>query len=130
MSEMVTARAGPKIVEDLPQVHREMVHVVRLAVIEGRRAYESANNRSEGNAPLMGASTHRNAIWRSLQLMIVVEDVLLKRRIPSSATNAGRTTTPESRGADWPPRYQDNAQLGTSGAHKHFLRRADSCPLI
>jgi hypothetical protein len=47
-------RAEPytKIVEELPQMRRETVHLVRQAVREGRRAYVLVNNRSEGNAPL------------------------------------------------------------------------------
>jgi hypothetical protein len=39
-------------VEELPQMRRETVHVVRQAVNEGRHAYVLVNNRSEGNAPL------------------------------------------------------------------------------
>ena len=38
--------------EELPQMRRETVQVVRQAVSEGRRAYVLVNNRSEGNAPL------------------------------------------------------------------------------
>ena len=47
-------RAEPytKIVEELPQMRRETVQLVRQAVSEGRRAYVLVNNRSEGNAPL------------------------------------------------------------------------------
>ena len=47
-------RAEPytKIVEELPQMRRETVYLVRQAVSEGRRAYVLVNNRSEGNAPL------------------------------------------------------------------------------
>jgi uncharacterized protein YecE (DUF72 family) len=41
-----------KIVEELPQMRRETVQVVRQAVNEGRHAYVLVNNRSEGNAPL------------------------------------------------------------------------------
>ena len=41
-----------KIVEELPQMRRETVHLVRQAVSEGRRAYVLVNNRAEGNAPL------------------------------------------------------------------------------
>ena len=41
-----------KIVEELPQMRRETVQLVRQAVNEGRRAYVLVNNRSEGNAPL------------------------------------------------------------------------------
>jgi hypothetical protein len=48
-----------KIVEELPQMRRETVHLVRQAVSEGRRAYVLVNNRSEGNAPLtMQALVH------------------------------------------------------------------------
>jgi uncharacterized protein YecE (DUF72 family) len=47
-------RAEPytKIVEELPQMRHETVHLVRQAVSEGRRAYVLVNNRAEGNAPL------------------------------------------------------------------------------
>lgn len=41
-----------KIIEELPQMRRETVQLVRQAVSEGRRAYVLVNNRSEGNAPL------------------------------------------------------------------------------
>ena len=48
----VPSRAEPytKIVEELPQMHRETVHLVRQAVTEDRRTYVSVNNRAEGNA--------------------------------------------------------------------------------
>jgi uncharacterized protein YecE (DUF72 family) len=55
-------RAEPytKIVEELPQMRRETVHLVRQAVTEGRRAYVLVNNRAEGNAPLtIQALTHQ-----------------------------------------------------------------------
>ena len=47
-------RAEPytKIVEELPQMRRETVQLVRQAVGMGRRAYVLVNNRAEGNAPL------------------------------------------------------------------------------
>ena len=41
-----------KIVEELPQMRRETVELVKKAVGEGRRAYVLVNNRAEGNAPL------------------------------------------------------------------------------
>jgi uncharacterized protein YecE (DUF72 family) len=52
--EAAKKRAEPytKIVEELPQMRRETVHLVRQAVSEGRRAYVLVNNRSEGNAPM------------------------------------------------------------------------------
>ena len=52
--EAAKKRAEPytKIVEELPQMRREAVQLVRQAVSEGRRAYVLGNNRSEGNAPL------------------------------------------------------------------------------
>ena len=52
--EAAKKRAEPytKIVEELPQIRRETVQVVRQAVSEGRRAYVLVNNRAEGNAPL------------------------------------------------------------------------------
>jgi quinolinate synthase len=47
-------RAEPytKIVEELPQMRRETVHLVRQAVSEGRHVYVLVNTRGEGNAPL------------------------------------------------------------------------------
>ena len=52
--EAAKKRAEPytAIVEELPQMHRETVQVVRQAVSDGRQAYVLVNNRSEGNAPL------------------------------------------------------------------------------
>lgn len=52
--EAAKKRAEPytKIVEALPQMRRETVHLMRLAVSEGRHAHVLVNNRSEGNAPL------------------------------------------------------------------------------
>jgi hypothetical protein len=52
--EAAKKRAEPytKIVEELPQMRRETVQIVRQAVSEGRRAYVLVNNRAEGNAPL------------------------------------------------------------------------------
>ena len=52
--EAAKKRAEPytKIVEELPQMRRETVQVVRQAVSEGRRAYMLVNNRAEGNAQL------------------------------------------------------------------------------
>ncbi len=52
--EAAKKRAEPytKIVEELPQMRRETVQVVRQAVNEGRHAYVLGNNRSEGNAPM------------------------------------------------------------------------------
>ena len=52
--EAAKKRAEPyaKIVEELPQMRRETVSLVRQAVGMGRRAYVPVNNRAEGNAPL------------------------------------------------------------------------------
>ena len=52
--EAAKKRAEPytKIMEELPQMRRETVHLVRQVVSEGRRAYVLVNNRVEGNAPL------------------------------------------------------------------------------
>jgi hypothetical protein len=52
--EAAKKRAEPyaKIVEELPQMRREAVQLVRQAVGAGRRAYVLVNNRTEGNAPL------------------------------------------------------------------------------
>ncbi len=52
--EAAKKRAEPytKIIEELPQMRRETVDLVRRAVAENRSAYVLVNNRSEGNAPL------------------------------------------------------------------------------
>jgi proteasome assembly chaperone (PAC2) family protein len=51
--EAAKKRAEPytKIVEELPQMRRETVNLVRKAVSKGRNAYVLVNNRAEGNAP-------------------------------------------------------------------------------
>jgi len=46
------AESYTKIVEELPHMRRETVHLVRQAVSEGRHTYVVDNHRSEGNAPL------------------------------------------------------------------------------
>jgi hypothetical protein len=47
-------RAEPytKVVEELPQMRRETVHLARLAASQGRHAYVLVNNRADWNAPL------------------------------------------------------------------------------
>ena len=52
--EVARKRAAPynKIVEELPEMRRDTVELVKKAVVENRRAYVFVNNRSEGNAPL------------------------------------------------------------------------------
>lgn len=47
-------RAEPytKIVEELPEMRRDTVELVKKAVAENRQAYVLVNNRAEGNAPL------------------------------------------------------------------------------
>ena len=47
-------RAEPytKIVQELPEMQRDTVALVKRAVAEQRRVYVLVNNRSEGNAPL------------------------------------------------------------------------------
>lgn len=52
--EVAKKRAAPytKIVEEIPQMRRETLQIVRQAVREGRRPYVLVNNRCEGNAPL------------------------------------------------------------------------------
>jgi uncharacterized protein YecE (DUF72 family) len=52
--EAAKKRAEPyrEIVEELPNMRRDTVALVRKAVSENRRAYVLVNNRSEGNAPL------------------------------------------------------------------------------
>ena len=41
-----------KIVEELPEMRRDTVELVKKAKGEARRAYVLVNNRAEGNAPL------------------------------------------------------------------------------
>jgi uncharacterized protein YecE (DUF72 family) len=52
--EAAKKRAEPytKIVEELPEMRRDTVSLVKQAVAENRRAYVLVNNRSEGNAPM------------------------------------------------------------------------------
>ena len=52
--ENAKKRAEPytKIVEELPEMRRDTVELVKRAVGEKRKAYVLVNNRSEGNAPL------------------------------------------------------------------------------
>jgi uncharacterized protein YecE (DUF72 family) len=52
--EAAKKRAEPytKIVEELPDMRRDTVGLVKKAVEENLKAYILANNRSEGNAPL------------------------------------------------------------------------------
>lgn len=38
--------------EELPEMRRDTVELVKKAVVEKRQAYILVNNRSEGNAPL------------------------------------------------------------------------------
>jgi hypothetical protein len=51
--EAAKLRAEPytKIVEELPDMRRNTVKLVKEAVAENRRAYVLVNNRSEGNDP-------------------------------------------------------------------------------
>ncbi len=52
--EAAKKRAEPytKIVEELPEMRRETVELVKQVMAEKRTAYVLVNNRSEGNAPL------------------------------------------------------------------------------
>ena len=52
--EAANKRAEPyfKIVEELPEMRRDTVELVKKAVEEKRKANVLVNNRSEGNAPL------------------------------------------------------------------------------
>ena len=52
--EAAKKRAEPytKIVEELPEMRRDTVELVKKAVGEKRKVYVLVNNRSEGNAPL------------------------------------------------------------------------------
>jgi uncharacterized protein YecE (DUF72 family) len=46
------AEPYPKIVEELPEMRRDTVDLVKKAVGDKRKAYVLVNTRSEGNAPL------------------------------------------------------------------------------
>lgn len=61
--EAAKKRAEPyrKIVEELPEMRRDTVDLVKKAVGEKRQAYVLVNNRSEGNAPL-SIQALRNAL--------------------------------------------------------------------
>lgn len=52
--EAAKKRAEPytRIVEELPEMRRGTVELVKKAVKEKQKAYVLVNNRSEGNAPL------------------------------------------------------------------------------
>lgn len=52
--EAAKKRAEPytRIVEELPEMRRETVDLVKKAIEEKRQAYVLVNNRSEGNAPV------------------------------------------------------------------------------
>ncbi len=52
--EAAKKRAEPytKVVEELPEMRRDTVELVKKAIGEQRKAYVIVNNRSEGNAPL------------------------------------------------------------------------------
>jgi len=52
--EIAKKRAEPytKIIQEIPEMRRDTVELLRKAVSENRRAYVLVNNRSEGNAPL------------------------------------------------------------------------------
>ena len=52
--EAAKKRAAPytKIVEELSEMWRETVDLVKKAIAENRRSYLLVNNRSEGNAPM------------------------------------------------------------------------------
>ena len=41
-----------KIVDELPEMRRDTIDLVKKAIAEKRQAYVVVNNRSEGNAPL------------------------------------------------------------------------------
>ena len=50
-----------KIVEELPEMRRDTMDLVKRAIGEDRRAYVLVNNRSEGNA-LLRIQALRNAL--------------------------------------------------------------------
>lgn len=61
--EAAKKRAEPytKIVEELPEMRRDTMDLVKRAIGEDRRAYVLVNNRSEGNA-LLRIQALRNAL--------------------------------------------------------------------
>ncbi|MBK9948255.1 MAG: DUF72 domain-containing protein [Nitrospira sp.] len=61
--EAAKKRAEPytKIVEELPDMRRDTVELVKKAIGQKRKAYVLVNNRSEGNAPVT-IQTLRNAL--------------------------------------------------------------------
>lgn len=60
--EAAKKRAEPytKIVEELPEMRRDTVDLVKKAIGENRQAYVLVNNRSEGNAPLTIQALHNS----------------------------------------------------------------------
>jgi hypothetical protein len=52
--EAVKKRAEPctKILEELPEMRRDIVELVRRAITENRNVYALVNNRADGNAPI------------------------------------------------------------------------------
>jgi hypothetical protein len=52
--EVAKKRAQPytRIVEELPEMRRDIVGLVRHAVMDNRKVYDLVNTRPEGNAPL------------------------------------------------------------------------------
>lgn len=65
--EAAKKRAEPdtKIVEELPEMRRDTVDLVKKGAGEKRKAYVLVNNRSEGNAPLT-----IQALWNALQAAV------------------------------------------------------------
>jgi len=81
--EVAEKRAEPytKIVQELPEMRRDTVELVKKAASEKRKAYVLVNNRSEGNAPLR-IQTLRNAL-----------QVIGSEGWPVAVGQAGRFTT-------------------------------------
>ncbi len=59
-AENKRAELYTKIVEELPEMRRETVELVRKVVGEKRQAYVLVNNRSKGNAPLTIQALHNS----------------------------------------------------------------------
>lgn len=112
--EAAKKRAEPytKIVEELPEMRRETVELLKKAVGEKRKAYVLVNNRSEGNAPLT-IQPLRNA-WRaetlSLAGLVLTADIEAYQLddAPHSTTKLYHRPVTDSLGSsiNWLPRVE------------------------
>jgi hypothetical protein len=82
--EAAKKRAEPytKIVEELPQMRRETVHLVGQAVSEGRHAYVLVNNRSEGNASLTVQGQSEMLRGQPSETRLRMSDIFARFNIP------------------------------------------------